>query len=387
MFRSLIARSGAALGCAAMLFILVASPVHAGSVTLNDSNCDSFSLTGSAPNQTLNCIVSNAPSGCTISGPTTGQTGTAITLTATCAAGSPNAWTWTGGNCQGSTAQSCSAVENAAVVRTYTVTPRNNIGVGNTASVDVSWTNTPLAAPSGCTLGASTTSLPIGGGAVVLTASCNGGGAPTSYAWSGNGLPTPTSTNVASTSITSTTTFSVTPSNATGNGNTASVTVNVAGNVIGMCGQYSKTLQIVDVTWGQQSLRHSSQNGNFGDDTVWVLRLVVPPGTPNSSVIGYFNLVEDNGPGTFRQMTISQVACDFRPKDYTGANGPLSVSNGVSVSLYYGVATPFIFGPAGLTAGQTYYINVRNWQLDPTPQTSCGQTTCNAVMNNIPATP
>jgi len=51
------------------------------------------------------------------------------------------------------------------------------------------------------------------------------------------------------------------------------------------------------------------------------------------------------------------------------------------------VATPFIFGPAAFTAGQTYYVNVRNWQLDPSPQNSCLQTTCNALMSDDPATP
>jgi hypothetical protein len=86
-------------------------------------------------------------------------------------------------------------------------------------------------------------------------------------------------------------------------------------------------------------------------------------------------------------MTISTQACDFRNKDYTGANGPLAVSNGPTVSVSYGVATPFIFGPAGLTAGQTYYVSVRNWQLDPTPQNSCPLTNCNAQMNLDPALP
>jgi hypothetical protein len=271
------------------------------------------------------------------------------------------------------------------------VTARNNIGSGNTANTTVTWSNTPPQAPTGCSLGADNTNLPVGGGSVNLTATCTGGGAPTGYTWTASPAPTSGfSANAGSgqtPTIAATTFFTVTPSNAGGNGNQATVSVNVAGNVVGFCGQYQNVLPTVNVTWGQQGSSHSYTSGNFGDNTIWVFKLVVPPGTPNSTTFGYFNLVEDNGPGTFRQMTISAQACDFRQKDYTGVNGPLGVSNGVSVSLYYGVATPFIFGNPALTAGQTYYVNVRNWQLDPVPQSSCGQTTCNAFMNQIPAAP
>jgi hypothetical protein len=388
MIRSLILRTSAALASAAMVLGFAASPVHAGNITLSDSNCDSFALSGTAPNQTLSCIVSNAPSGCTISGPTSGTINIPITLTATCATGSPNAWSWTGGNCAGQTTQSCAANSASVGQVTYTVTPRNNIGAGNTPSSTVTWSNTPPAAPTGCTLGASATSLPVGGGPVTLTASC-ATGAPTSYAWTGNNLPTPTTNPVASTSITATTTFTVTPSNSGGNGNTASVTVTVAGSVLGLCGPPNNftVLPMLDATWGQQASWQSNAGGNFGDNTVWLFRLVVPPGTPISSIIGTFTAAENQGPNTFRQLTISTQACDFRQKDYTGVNGPLAMSNGTTVSISYGVATPFIFGPAGLSAGQTYYISVRNWQLDPTPQSSCGQTSCNAVMNDTPAKP
>jgi hypothetical protein len=387
MIRSLILRASAALASAAMVFSFVAAPAHAANITLNDSNCDSFSLSGTAPNQTLSCIVSNAPSGCTISGPTTGTINIPITLTATCATGSPNAWTWTGGNCAGLATQGCAANSSSVGQVAYSVTPRNNIGSGNTANTTVTWSNTPPAAPSGCSLGASTTSLLIGGGAVVLTASCTGGGAPTSYAWGGNNLPTPTATNVASTSITATTTFTVTPSNGGGNGNAASVTVNVAGTVAGFCGQYANVLPTVITNWGQGLSAQSSQSGAFGDNSVWVFKLTVPVGTPTSTTNGSFYVLEYQGPETLRQITISTQPCDFRTKDYNGQNGPFAVSNGTRATIYYGVGTPFLFGPAELTAGQTYYVNVRNWQLDPTPQSSCGQTSCNALMLETPASP
>jgi hypothetical protein len=394
MIRSLILRTSAVLASVAMVLAFAASPVHAANITLNDSNCDSFALSGTAPNQSLTCVVSNAPSGCTISGPTSGTVNTPITLTATCATGSPNAWAWTGGNCNGQTTQSCAANSASVGQVAYSVSARNNIGAGNTANTTVDWTNTPPAAPTGCSLGASNTNLPVGGGAVTLTATCTGGGAPTSYTWTASPAPTSGfSTNGGSqqtASIAATTFFSVTPSNAGGNGNQATVSVNVAGNVVGFCGQYPNVLPVINATWGQPTTWYSTQSGSFGDNTVWLFKLTVPSGTPLTETgrQGNFGMAEYQGPNTLRQMTISTQACDFRLKDYTGANGPLSVSNGTSVQINYAVATPFIFGGlAGLTAGQTYYISVRNWQLDPTPQSSCGLATCNAIMTMQPAFP
>jgi hypothetical protein len=149
-------------------------------------------------------------------------------------------------------------------------------------------------------------------------------------------------------------------------------------------------LPIVTVPWGLGANWQSTASGSFGDgnNTIWVFKIVVPPGTATSSVTGRFVVSEFNGPTTFRQMTISPTACDFRTKtDRNGVTGPLAVSNGTTASVSYAVVTPFVFGPAALTAGGTYYVNVRNWQLDPSPQNSCLQTTCNALMSDAPATP
>jgi hypothetical protein len=142
-------------------------------------------------------------------------------------------------------------------------------------------------------------------------------------------------------------------------------------------------------TWGQAQSWQSSQFGAFGSGatTVWLFTLKVPVGTPTSTVIGRFAISEFQGPTTFRQMTISLTPCDFRKVDYKGANGPLAVSNGTTATISYGVTTPTPVGPAGLTAGQTYYVSARNWQLDPTPQNSCQAASCNAIMNVVPAAP
>jgi hypothetical protein len=96
------------------------------------------------------------------------------------------------------------------------------------------------------------------------------------------------------------------------------------------------------------------------------------------------NAVEDNGPGTFRQM-ISTQACDFRQKDWSGFNGPL-VSNGVSTALYYGVATPFV--SATRIDCQTNLLH-QHAQLAARSNAIVfvQSNTCNAVMNEIPASP
>ncbi len=219
---------------------------------------------------------------------------------------------------------------------------------------------------------------------VSLTMSCIGGTPAYRYSWSGGAT-----TGTLSTTVAATTTYTVTATDAANATSTQSATVTVSGGGgggggTGLCAQYANVLPTINATWGQANSWFSSQSGNFGDNTVWVFKLFVPVGTPNSVLNGTFTLAEYQGSETLRQMTISTQACDFRTKDYTGANGPLSVSNGTRVTIDYGVGTPFIFGPAELTAGQTYYVSVRNWQLDPTPQSSCGLASCNVKMHTEP---
>jgi hypothetical protein len=229
------------------------------------------------------------------------------------------------------------------------------------------------------------------GAAISLTMSCSGGTTPYRYLWTPGGG----SSGTLSTSVAATTTYSVTATDAANVTSTQGVTVTISGGGgggggggTGFCSAFANVMPIMNATWGQALSVVSSASGSFsdGNSSVWVFRLTVPAGTASSTTVGRFSLWEFNGPGTFRQMTISSQACDFRAKDYTGVNGPLAVSNGTTVSVSYGVVTPFIFGPAGLVPGQTYYISVRNWQLDPTPQNSCASN-CNAQMNVDPALP
>lgn len=157
-----------------------------------------------------------------------------------------------------------------------------------------------------------------------------------------------------------------------------------------LCAAFGSVLPIIGVTWGRQGSWHSSDSGSFGDNAVWVFKLAVPAGAPSSTSTGSFTTAEFNGPNTARQLTISTQACDFRARDYTGVNGPLVVcQDGTSCQVSYAVATPKATGGiAGLVAGQTYYVNVRNWSnFPPPPAFDCGQATCNAIMNFQPSTP
>jgi hypothetical protein len=157
-----------------------------------------------------------------------------------------------------------------------------------------------------------------------------------------------------------------------------------------LCKGFGMLLPIIDATWGKQGTWHSADFGSFGDNVVWVFKLVVPVGTPTSTSAGSFTIAEFLGPNTPRQLTISKQACDFRMRDFTGATGPLAVcQDGTSCQISYAVQTPTAFGGiAGLAAGQTYYVNARNWSnFPPPPAYDCGQTTCNAIMNLQPATP
>ena len=90
----------------------------------------------------------------------------------------------------------------------------------------------PVLPPSNCTISASPSSLPVGGGHVILASSCSGGSVPTAFAWTASppvgGLPTSTSVGSLDVNLTHATIFTVTPSNAAGQANAASTSVTVA---------------------------------------------------------------------------------------------------------------------------------------------------------------
>ena len=101
-----------------------------------------------------------------------------------------------------------------------------------------------------------------------------------------------------------------------------------------------------------------------------------------ASVGAYGNLAaaEFAGPPTFREVTVSLTACDFRPNDPTGAAGPLGRAAGTSATL------PFVIGTTQpniphLVPGQTYYFNVRNYIPGTGLSCTAAQGRCDALVN------
>jgi hypothetical protein len=76
-------------------------PAHSAGLSLNLSGCDSFTLTGQAPNQTLNCVTGTPTQGtCSLSATTVPSTssGGAVVINANCTGSfSSYAWTRNGG--------------------------------------------------------------------------------------------------------------------------------------------------------------------------------------------------------------------------------------------------------------------------------------------------
>lgn len=327
-------------------FFSCAMYAQAGNIQLNISTCDSFTLTGTPGSQTLNCVISNAPTGCSIQGPATGTNLSTITLTALCTTGSPTTYAWSGGNCQGNTTQSCQASGSNATVN-YSVVVSNAIGAGtpNPATKQVVWSNALPVAPSSCTITPSPASLPAGGGSVNLTAQCAGGDAVDTWNWT-NATYTTTTGNAATASISASTTFKVTATNAGGSSN-GSVLVSVAGGGGGGPISCSGFLGTSVLTLGMPI--DANRTLPMG-----VLDAGVVQFTPvSSSTAGQIILsTAGNQAGTHHDFTLSSQPCDF------GTGIKLLADSGAPTFRF----TISASGGTGqnLKAGQTYYINVKN---------------------------
>jgi hypothetical protein len=245
-----------------------------------------------------------------------------------------------------------------------------------------------------CSLTGAPSGTIASGAAVNLTMNCSGGTAPYSYSWTPGGSTAPS----LSANPTVTTSYSVTARDSAGGSSTQSATVTVAsgggGGGGGGGGSYanctSQGLSVipasgaVNITWG---LPASPSSGAFGDRMVWLFTMTVPANAPHLGSVGYFNVVENGGSPTIRQMSISTTPCDFRAPDYTGANGPVGMSQGVTVSIPYTTLFPsfsdLFTGNASLVPGTTYYISVRNFSTDFNSYT-CPNSNCFAIMNEQP---
>jgi hypothetical protein len=329
-----------------------------------------------------------------------------VTLTETCSPAA-TAWTWQLVNgpagCPAAPAPNANPALLSPTPATTTTGCLYEVDVtapqAGSAQVTINWASAPQIAPSGCSLQASPSSLPAGGGNVTLTALCTGGTLPITHTLHGGPFEGMVLTQNTASSVSSsaavTATLAVTDhaTNSAGFASpdpSAAITVGSSGSMANCTNQGFTVIpgNPINAPWGTGGTWQSGQSGSFGDNVVWLFTITPPAGTPPTAILGRFAISEFAGPITIRQLTISTTPCDFRTRDYTGANGPIGISNGTTASIIYGVCTPQFFGGnACMTAGTTYYVSAHNWQLDPSPQSSCGQATCNAIMNDQPASP
>lgn len=347
-----IIRHGARL-LAGAAFVACVGSAHGAGITLSDSNCDSFSLTGTPGNQTLTCVVSNAPS-CTISGPTTGTLGSAVTLTAVCSS-SPTSWRWSSSaqtlNC-GST-PTCSDTQTVSGPVTYTVTAVNAIATGS-ASQTVTWSAQQVAAPTGCAITVSPSASLTAATTVTLTMSCSGGGAPTSYSWAGGFAAGATSAQVAGT-VSTTTSFTATATNAGGSAQasqTVTVTVGGGGAQGGSCSGFTNT-RILTMDWNNPQPLLTGSSGGLGPNDAVVVKFTTGPNV-NPNQYGNITGAEYSSDPSTRQAALSTTMCDFGSSLGFGAT---STSNTVTVNFSVGSNSSGYY--AALQPNTTYYYNVK----------------------------
>jgi hypothetical protein len=278
----------------------------------------------------------------------------------------------------------------------FTVTSNNGNVTLNCVPV-----STGSGAPSGCSLSASTNTLPLGGGNVTLTASCSGGGAPTNFSWTGGNVAASTTSAQQTVNVTSSTTFSVTPSNGSGQGNTAQQTVSVStttgggggGGGTDLCSGLPGVVRM-NVPWGGQADTRSN-GASFGGNGILVASFTVPAGAAYSfGSLGAVTVSEFGDPPVYRQASLSTSACDFRgvavgrgdrySKDVSGQSAfPLSWGVGNTASVSFTVTGGSALYPQ-LQPGQTYYFNVRNWSPfnnHGDGGTSCLKGSCNVIVH------
>jgi hypothetical protein len=205
----------------------------------------------------------------------------------------------------------------------------------------------------------SNTSPPVVGSTALLAAGCTN--APTSYNWSNctsSGTLCQAQSGAAGVQN-----YSVSGSNAGGTGPAAARNVDWQSGTPappGLCGQFASYL-FSDLGWVgiQIYSRDYTDGAGFAWNGVWVVRISVPPNASGTHP-GRVNVAEFGGPPTFRELTISRTACDFRPTDPTGNNGPILRDQSPGPNDFFGLGASS-GGSVGLAPGVDYYVNVRNW--------------------------
>ena len=314
MSRTLKTLRAVLLVAAAQTALSYAPVGAAAGIALSIPTCDSFTLTGTAPNQVLTCVTGTppppptpgstaAPSGCTLTPSQTPVTaGASLTLTASCSGGgAPTSWSWTGAGASQSTLGP-SQFLFASETSTYTVTPSNSGGSGNTASTTVTVSTSGGTPPPGTGGGASIQQACAGLSYKVIDAAVPvGGGANNVYRTTSSGV-------------------------------------------------------------------FSNGSSGFGANDIVVVRFTAPAGD------GYFNIGMNEMGGTlgvaaYRTVSISKDACDFAlPRS---ASSLWTSDDVMSFSLNLSTTGS---QRTNLEPGLTYYLNIKNYQSGaPT----CSSSQCN----------
>ncbi|MEO8753000.1 MAG: hypothetical protein ABI624_10005 [Casimicrobiaceae bacterium] len=301
-----------------------------------------------------------APPVCTLGASSaTASTGTTVLLSASCTQ-NPVSYTWSG--CTSTTA-TCVASSPSDGHVTYTVVATNAIGVSAPANVEVTWSAAPPPNPSDpipvCSLIVSAQDQsPLVNSLVVLESACSS--VPTAYVWTN--CASLTSVCLARATTSGLQSYSVAATSAGGTGKAATANVNWVDNPVppqGLCGSFPNALysDVGNSTVTAHSLFNAPPA--FSWNGVWAVRFTVPA-TAIASDTGLLAVAEYGSPVTHREITLSQTACDFRPTDTKGLDGPLERANGDTTAMTFGIGVQ-ASGLTGLSPGSTYYLNIRNF--------------------------
>jgi len=351
------------LALVAVGLTLGSTGAYAATATID---CGAGTPSWNAGTNTLSC---QAGSKCTISGPNSAVISTLFTLTASCPSGSTYTWTGTGGasSCSGTT---CDITEGSTGNKSYTVATETAGSVSNSYTVSIT---SGAVAPSGCSLSASPSTGPSGSN-VTLTANCTAGTMPVAIVWGGasgtgacpvsiNGSAVTCTINNVTANSTWTAAFSNLGGNFANNPRSAAFTVQAGGGGA-FAGCPAGTVTI-DGQWGNTAI-DTAQWGEFGGNIVSVR--LVPPATMSGTKTSSW--VEFGAAPTTREAVLSRVPCSFDNAD--------AVKNGYNQYMHkYDLQRPtfdYKLGASagftgGLTAGTSYYINIRN-------KDSAGGATC-----------
>jgi hypothetical protein len=355
-------------------------------ITLTDSNCSDFSLGGSPGARTLTCVVNTVPV-CTVNAPANGTIGSNVTISANCSPAATS-WAWTGGNIGSCSTQNCQDNGNGMTngsVATYKVTGTNGAGTGGQSNgANVTWSNTPPAAPSGCTVAPGSSNQSAGYQAS-FTVTCSGGGAPTSWAWNGGGSSSCNTATCGPLTFNNTATVNVTASNAGGNGNQASSTITIGGGGgggwNGVCSNVSGTTYVVTAAWvgGTGWVFDTALNGiSFGPNDIIVAKVTPPATKPQAAgSAGALSVIEFMGPPGTRWGSLSTLPCDLNgtglivkkdltPPMWSGQNAP------PTIATWVGTSQPS--HSVLLVPGVEYYYNITN--QNPNGGTGCNASAC-----------